>query len=137
MIKYILVEWPDTQYFIEHPRYSECYYCDGVDFDHRETCGALMVPEDLYEEIEIGKLYPAEFDTTLGHIRITMEEVELNGVKYTRDALQLKKDSEVILYSPEKGYWVTKCIVYAYNFPPIFEDNSTLIDSEIIGIKNE
>lgn len=137
MTKYILVEWPNTQYFMEHPRYSECYHCDGVDFNNRETCGALMVPEDLYEEIELNKLYPAEFDIPIGHIKITMNEVELNGIKYTREESQLQKGSEVILYNPEKGYWITKCLCWQYGFPMIFEDNSTLIDSEIIGIRNE
>lgn len=133
MDKYVLVEWPEIQYFMEHPRYrSECYGASTED----DISEVWFVPEDLYEEVTIGKLYPAEFDLPIGHIRITMDEVELNGVKYTRDEDQLKRNSEVILYSPNKGYWTTTCTSYSYGFPPIFEDSSTLIDSEIIGIKN-
>lgn len=134
MSKYILVEWPDIQDFMEHPRYKECYFGNSV--HEQNITGIWFIPEDLYEEVQINKFYPAEFEIPLGHIRITMDEVELNGIKYTRDESQLKRNSEVIMYNQEKGYWTTTCTSYTYGFPPIFEDNSTLIESEIIGIKN-
>lgn len=135
MIKYIKVEWPDAQLYQEHSRYNECYNVmtlKGADIP------ILMVPEDLYEEIEINKLYPAKVDSTLGKMVITHDDVTINETdKYTRDYNQLKRGSKVILYSPEKGYWITKCVAYSFNMPPLFEDNSTLIECEIIGIKND
>lgn len=135
MTKYILVNWPEIQDYMEHSRYKECYSANSI--DENKMTGVWFVPEDLYEEIQIGKLYPAEFDIPLGHIRITMDEVILNGVKYTRDESELKRGSEVILYNPNKGYWTTTCTSCSWGFPPLFEDNSTLIESEILGIKNE
>lgn len=134
MSKYVLVEWPEIQDFMEHPRYNECY--SGNSIDESDTTGVWFVPEDLYEEVTVSRLYPAEFDLPIGHIRITMDEVELNGIKYTRDESQLKRGSEVIMYSPNKGYWTTTCTSCAYGFPPIFEDSSVLINTEILGIKN-
>ncbi len=136
MNTYYKVEWPESQDYIEHPRFDECYPALTLDKD-LHACNLLFVPEDLYEEITLSKLYPSEIDLPIGHMQITLNQFELDGIKYTRDPDQLKKGSEVILYNPEKGYWITKCITYANGFPPIFEDSSTLIDTEIIGIKND
>jgi len=135
MNKYILVYWPEIQDYMEHPRYKECYSANSR--DENDTTEVWFVPEDLYEEIQINKLYPAEFDLPIGHIYITKNKIMLNGVKYTRDESKLKKGSEVILYSPSKGYWTTTCTAVSPNFPPLFEDSSTLINSEIVGIKYE
>ena len=135
MTKYILVGWPEIQDFMIHPEYEKkCFTGEKVSYEDYNSC--WFVPEDLYEEVTISKLYPAEFDLPIGHIRITMDEVELNGIKYTRDENQLKRGSEVIMYSPNKGYWTTTCTSCACGFPPLFEDSSTLVESEIIGIKN-
>lgn len=136
MNNYILVEWPEIQDFMEHSRYGECYSANSV--DESEATGVWFVPKDLYEEIKIDKLYPIETDISLGHLKITSNYIELNGIKYIRDIYsKLKKGSEVILYSEDKGYWITKCIACVSGFPPIFEDKSTLLESEIIGIRND
>lgn len=133
--RYVLVTWPEIQDYMDNPRYKlECF--SGQSMDENNTEGVWFVPEDLYEEVEVNKLYPAEFDIPLGHIKITLDEVILNGITYTRDESRLKRGSEVILYSPNKGYWTTTCTTNPFgSFPPLFEDNSTLLDSEIIGIK--
>lgn len=129
-----MVYWPEIQSYMDHPRYKECYECNSVD-NEDYTISIYAVPEDLYYEVQDERLYPAEFDTVLGHIVITKDEIVLNGVKYTRDGSKLEKGSEVILYSPYKGYWITTCT--SNEIIPIFEDSSTLIESELIGIKND
>ena len=43
MIKYVLVVWPESQYFINH---SECYFCN----DEKVGSSAYFVPEDLYNK---------------------------------------------------------------------------------------
>lgn len=136
--KYVLVYWPEIQDYMNHPRYKECFLCESLDEDDGEpVVSTYMVPEDLYEEIEIGKLYPAEFDIPLGHIYITENEVILNGIKkYTRDESELKRGSEVILYSPDRGYWTTTCTSCSWGFPPLFEDNPDILNTELLGIKN-
>lgn len=134
MTKYIEVGWPEIQDFMEHPKYTECFSANPI--DETDPRGVWFVPEYLYEEVQMSKLYPAEFDLPNGHIRITLDDVEFNGVKYDRDEHQLKKGSEVVLYCPTRGYWKTKCIAMSHGFPPIFEDG-TLINTEIVGVKNE
>jgi hypothetical protein len=129
-----MVSWPEIQNYMGNPRWKECIFCQEIE-GHPCPDNSYMVPEDLYKEVETIKLYPAEFDLPIGHLRITIDGIELDGIKYTRDENQLNNGSEVILYSPNKGYWTTTCTSYSYGFPPIFEDNSTLIDAEILGIK--
>lgn len=48
--KYLLVEWPEVQNFMEHPRWSECIFCKEIE-GHPCPDGAYMVPESLYNEI--------------------------------------------------------------------------------------
>ena len=48
--KYILVDWPEIQMFMEHPRWSECIFCTEIP---GYPCGdsTYAVPESLYEEV--------------------------------------------------------------------------------------
>ena len=47
MKKYVLVEWPDCQMFMNRPRWDECFLIDGANAPD----SSYMVPEDLYEEV--------------------------------------------------------------------------------------
>lgn len=62
MTKYICVEWPEYQFFIEHPRFEEdCYYCSDEN--------VYFIPEDLYNEIDDKLEFPKKYgDTNLGTI---------------------------------------------------------------------
>lgn len=59
MTKYILVDWPEIQMFMDHPRYKECYMCESLDED-ASPCSVYMVPEDLYDEVTTPPL-PEEY----------------------------------------------------------------------------
>lgn len=48
--KYILVEWPEVQEFMNHPRWSECIFCQEIE-GHPCPDVAYMVPESLYNEV--------------------------------------------------------------------------------------
>ena len=48
--RYILVEWPEIQNFMSHPRWSECIEIAG----HPCPDNSYMVPESLYEEVNNG-----------------------------------------------------------------------------------
>lgn len=48
--KHILVGWPKIQDFMEHPRWSECIFCQEID-EHPCFDSVYAVPEDLYNEI--------------------------------------------------------------------------------------
>ena len=46
--KYILVEWPDSQYFMG---VEGCYYVYPSINDTKNLDGALFVPENIYNKI--------------------------------------------------------------------------------------
>lgn len=48
--KYVLVEWPEIQSFMNHPRWSECIFCTEID-GHPCPANSYMVPEEIYEEL--------------------------------------------------------------------------------------
>lgn len=49
-MKYILVEWPEIQLFMEHPKWNSCIFCQEIE-GHPCPDNAYMVPEILYNEI--------------------------------------------------------------------------------------
>ena len=60
-MKYVLVQWPESQFLMDNPRFSECIFC--MDLEGHEEVGdsAYMCPEDLYKEIfGWGKLWTPE-----------------------------------------------------------------------------
>ena len=48
--RYILVEWPEIQDFMEHPRWEKCIFCQEIE-GHPCLDRAYMVPESLYKEV--------------------------------------------------------------------------------------
>lgn len=135
-MKYVKVSWPEIQDFMNHTRWSECIFCQSID-GHEVEDSTYMIPEDLYQEVMNKLIYPFTISTNLGNMVVTPDSVKVNNVVYSLDESELKKGSEVLLYSPEENrYWTTICTAWASGFPPVFADSSTLIDTEIIGIKN-
>lgn len=51
--RYILVEWPEIQNFMNHPKWSECIFCMEIE---GQPCPdqSYMVPESLYKEANNG-----------------------------------------------------------------------------------
>lgn len=50
MKKYVLVSFPEIQYFMEHPRWSECIFCQEIE-GHPCEGSTYVVPEDLYYQV--------------------------------------------------------------------------------------
>lgn len=50
-IKYILVQWPESQYLMEHKRFHECLFVQDIEGHDVVGSSAYMCPEDLYNEI--------------------------------------------------------------------------------------
>lgn len=49
MDKYILVRWPECQYFMDR---SDCFLCfTNTEFEDTSMDGAYFVPEEVYNEI--------------------------------------------------------------------------------------
>ena len=51
--RYILVEWPEIQTFMDHPRWGECIFCTEI-VGHPCPDNSYMVPESLYKEVNNG-----------------------------------------------------------------------------------
>lgn len=50
MEKYVLVSFPEIQYFMEHSRWSECILCQEIE-GHPCEDSTYAVPEDLYYQV--------------------------------------------------------------------------------------
>ena len=50
MERYVLVSFPEIQDFMEHPRWSECVFCQEIQ-GHPCPDSTYAVPEDLYCEV--------------------------------------------------------------------------------------
>lgn len=48
--RYLLIEWPESQAFMDHPRWGECILCVEIE-GHPCPDGTYAVPESLYEEV--------------------------------------------------------------------------------------
>lgn len=52
--RYVLISWPEIQEYMDHPRWSECIFCQEIE-GHPCPDSTYAVPESLYEEIWIKK----------------------------------------------------------------------------------
>ena len=48
---YKLVQWPESQMLMEHPRFNECLFVQDIEGHNEVGSSAYMCPIDLYEEI--------------------------------------------------------------------------------------
>lgn len=55
MVKYILVQWPESQMLMEHERFNECLFIDDIEGHIDVGSSAYMCPEDLYNELFVNK----------------------------------------------------------------------------------
>jgi hypothetical protein len=53
--RYIMVSWPEIQDYMEHSRWEECIFCQEIE-GHPCPENSYMVPESLYEEIQLKDL---------------------------------------------------------------------------------
>ena len=138
MVKYICVEWPEYQFFMDHQRFRDkCYYCPDTN--------VYFVPEDLYDEVMNKLEFPKKYeDTNLGTIVCYETRAIVNGEDtYWYDEDLIKRGSEVLIYNHDiENYpkWIiSKCVACSEGFPILFEDSNLLpdINCEIIGVRND
>lgn len=134
MTKYVCVEWPEYQIFMEHPRFEdECYYCPDS--------SVYFIPEDLYDEVMEERMFPAEQDINLGHLTINKDSVTLSTtdetITFVYDYTKIPRNTRILFYSPDKGYWISKSTVTVFGSMPGIYENGEMpgIDCEIVGIE--
>ena len=134
MTKYIGVDWPEYQIFMEHPRFEdECYYCPDA--------SVYFVPEDLYDEVMEERMFPAEQDINIGHLTINKDSVTLSTtdetITFVYDYTRIPRNTRILFYSPDKGYWISKSTVTVFGSMPGIYENGEMpgINCEIVGIE--
>ena len=134
MTKYICVEWPEYQIFMEHPRFrDECYYCPDS--------SVYFIPEDLYDEVMEERMFPAEQDINIGHLTINKDSVTLSTtdetITFVYDYTRIPRNTRILFYSPDKGYWISKSTVTVFGSMPGIYENGEMpgINCEIVGIE--
>lgn len=136
-MKYIKVDWPEYQDFMDYPKFrEECYFCSDSN--------SYFIPEDLYGQIAYKLDFPAKYENTaIGTIVCYETRAIVNGKDiywYDIDDC-IKKGSEVLVYNhdaEDRPEWIiTKCKLCSVGFPIILEDDKLIdgINCEIIGVK--
>lgn len=133
MTKYVCVEWPEYQFFMDHPRFEDnCYYCPDS--------SVYFIPEDLYNEVE-ERMFTAEQDINLGHLTINKDSVTLSTtdetITFVYDYTRIPKNTRILFYSPDKGYWISKSTVTVFESMTGIYENGEIpgINCEIVGIE--
>ena len=135
MVKYIKVDWPEYQKFEEHERAGECYSCTVYG---DPDIYAMMVPEDLYEEVMYKLQFPKKYeDTNLGTIVCYETRAVVNGDEtFWYDESNIKRGNKVLTYNHNTKEWhISTCVASSFNMPILLEDKSLIvgINCEIIG----
>lgn len=133
MTKYICVEWPEYQIFMEHPRFEDnCYYCPDS--------SVYFIPEDLYNEVE-ERMFTTEQDINLGHLTINKDSVTLSTtdetITFVYDYTKIPKNTRILFYSLDKGYWISKSTVTVFESMTGIYENGEIpgINCKIVGIE--
>ena len=50
-MKYVLVQWPESQLLMEHERFHECLLITDIEGHDEVGSSAYMCPEDLYNKV--------------------------------------------------------------------------------------
>lgn len=71
---YVLVQWPESQYLMEHPRFKECIFCQDLDGHEEVGSSAYMVPADLYRELFVEPTEPSNIRNVIKKLEWFLEQ---------------------------------------------------------------
>lgn len=74
MTKYIKIDWPEYQYFMEYPDFREiCFFC--------AEDNSYFIPEDLYNKVMQKLTFPKKYENTnLGTIVLYENSSLVDGI---------------------------------------------------------
>ena len=135
MIKYIKVDWPESQEFMEYK--EETFVC-------ADSENILFVPENLYNEVMYKLQFPKKYENTnLGTIVCYETRAVVNeNETFWYDLSDLKKGNKILIYNHSipseynKPEWfITTCKACSQGFPILLEDTIAIpgLNCEIIG----
>lgn len=128
MDKYIKVDWPDSQKFIN---YNECYY--GLPKEEDNTYYCYFVSEDLYNEVMNNpKVYES---VNLGTITFYKNYTFADNHCFWHDRNPQKNDKLLIYNKNTEDYKIVTCIASQEGFPILTDDKGVTIGifDELIG----
>ena len=135
MVKYIKVDWPESQKFVEYP---EVYI--GIPNDHHKSNAkcTYLVPEDLYNKVIIDSK-PNVYNTNIGTIccynKYTIVKTK-DGIEtiYFEIDDNIERGDGVLLKIDDK-WAISKVTACSEAFPIILENPELLIgiNCELIG----
>lgn len=119
MTKYLLINWPEIQDYMDSDRWEECY--SAISCDISVESGVWFVPEDLVEEI---------------NNKIPESEFIFDGQIFTRDFWEINA-GDLVCFSNQDKAWTSYCIIAGKGYmPDIYEHGECPgIDCFIEGIK--
>lgn len=130
MVKYIKVDWPESQYFTDKDRcYSIC-----------ADPPLIFVPEELYNEIMNKLEFPKKYENTnLGTIVCYETRAIVNGEEIFWYDHNPKKGDKLLIYNHPNDTWkIVTCIANQEGFPMLIDSKEGIIgfNEEIIGSYN-
>lgn len=114
-----MIEWPEIQNFMDHPRWSECY--SALDVTGCDINGVWFVPEDLEKEINT----PPD------------SEFIFDGQIFTRDFWEINRGDLVCFSDNKDEVWTSYCVISGKGYAPdIYEHGECPgINCYIEGVK--
>lgn len=133
MTKYIKLDWPEYQEYMEHPKFREDSY-------YIADCNSYMIPEYIIEDIDRGLIPPETTfeNTSIGTVTLYNTLAVVNA-KDVYDYREPTKGEEVLIYLyHDEDFRITTCKVSSKGFPILFEDNTLLegLNCKLIGTKD-
>lgn len=132
MIKYIKVDWPEYQGYMEHPKFrEECFFCADDN--------SYFIPEDIYNSVESLLEYPKKYENTnLGTIVLYETRAVVNGDQIYWYDNNIKKGNIALVYDNDGNWHISKITACAVGFPILLEDPKLMIgvNCELIGHYN-
>ena len=126
--KYIKVDWPEYQTYMNHPYFRELsHYLPDIN--------SYMIPEGLINDIDSGIYFPNIYENTnLGTITGYENYILVNGEeKFEYRYPQKGEKVLVCLNNPEK-WEITTCIANSYGMPILLENKlHDGINCQIVG----
>lgn len=137
MNKYILVQWPEIQKFMDYPEWDKCYcgYSETDEFSNPSSC--YFVPEDFYKEVMYKLQFPKKYENTnLGTIVLYETRAIVNGTDtYWYNESNIKRGNIALIHDKNGNWYTSKIIACSRRLPIIVEDSEFVIgiNCELIG----
>lgn len=128
-MKYIKVNWPEYQEYMEHPYFREMSYYHAND-------NSYFIPEDLINQVESGLICPYVYEnTSLGNVTLYETYATVNEKETFYYKEPKRGDKLLIFLYDKKDFMIATCKAASKGMPILIDELNLLegIHFEIIG----